>query len=105
MIGKLKLSGTTSTSDLKVLGMPKVRLFPNPAVPGGRVFFEFIGKNPTSEPIQVQIIDIRGKIVQSNTHTIVARINEMTLPNIPSGYYQISFTGKDIRYVTKLLVY
>lgn len=105
MIAKIKRSGTVFTGKLDGRRSPELLLFPNPAVSGGRIFFELGEGQPVSELVQVQIADVQGRVIFNQERAISEGANEMDLPNISPGYYWISFTGRDLRYVSKLLVY
>lgn len=102
IIGKVKLDKATSSTEVAEDSGAGIRIFPNP-VHGRKVYFDYQGTKP-EYPVTVQLTDMQGREVLSQSVSLTEGLNELNLFDLQNGVYAVSFTGKSIHWVRKLVI-
>jgi len=102
MIAKVKFDKTTSLAEETGISGPGIRIFPNP-VRGEQVYFEYPDEI-TEDAVLIQLTDLQGRLVLRQSVSPVGGVNALNLFGLQNGVYIVSFVGKRIRYVNKLVI-
>lgn len=102
-IGRVRLTNPTVPIQEKGALLEDLLLYPNPAPSGGKVFFTL--EQASAEPLLLQITDMQGRLLHTQSYAPIVGVNEFTLPPLPPGTHVFALTGAQERYVHKLLVH
>lgn len=101
-IGRVKLTNVTVPVHEEKAPLEKLLLYPNPVPSGGKVFFTL--EQASAEPLLLQLTDMQGRLLRTQSYSTIADVNEFLLPPLPPGAYVFTLTGAQERYVRKLMV-